>query len=290
MGKRILILKSTNYDPVIRESENVKLCSYYTCNISNLFLRVFKRLQLRSTSIFFGKWKKDIKNYDYIILFDNGYNRLVTSYIKRINSKIKIILWFWNPIIQYSEKYLLDKNVDEFWTYSKFDATKYHLNFNSQFFNYDIISKHYLNSKIKSDVFFLGENKGRTALINKLQKIMNSQGISTKIIIVQDKKNYVTYDKYLNNVYNCYALLDIVNDNIDGLTLRCMEALFFNKKLITNNKDIINYDFYNKNNIFVIGIDNTNEINLFLKKPYVKISEKIIENYNFDSWLNRMIK
>ena len=59
------------------------------------------------------------------------------------------------------------------------------------------------------------------------------------------------------------------------------------KKLITNNKDIINYDFYNSNNIFVLGEDNLDNIKEFIEKEYVEIDEKIINYYDFYEWLKR---
>ena len=66
-----------------------------------------------------------------------------------------------------------------------------------------------------------------------------------------------------------------------------MEALFLERKLITNNTDIKNYDFYNHDNIFILGEDNINEIKEFINKPYKKIDQDIIDYYDFDQWLNR---
>ena len=66
-----------------------------------------------------------------------------------------------------------------------------------------------------------------------------------------------------------------------------MEALFLERKLITNKTDIKNYDFYNHDNIFILGEDNINEIKEFINKPYKKIDQDIIDYYDFDQWLNR---
>ena len=66
-----------------------------------------------------------------------------------------------------------------------------------------------------------------------------------------------------------------------------MEALFFEKKLITNNKDIKNYDFYNPSNIFILGENNIEDIKEFINKPYEKVEQKIIDYYDFEQWLSR---
>ena len=74
------------------------------------------------------------------------------------------------------------------------------------------------------------------------------------------------------------------------MTLRALESLFWEKKLITNNELIKNEKFYNKNNIFIIGIDDENEIEMFLKKPYDKSSNKYKSEYDIDAWYENFEK
>ena len=62
------------------------------------------------------------------------------------------------------------------------------------------------------------------------------------------------------------------------------------KKLITNNINIINCEFYNKNNIFIINKDNLDDLNDFLKSEYKKIDKKIINYFDYESWLNRFFE
>ena len=82
------------------------------------------------------------------------------------------------------------------------------------------------------------------------------------------------------------AVLDIVQEGQIGLTIRTMETLCLHKKLITNNKDIVNYDFYNKNNIFIIGVDSFDDLKLFINTRVGKVDKKILSKYNFVDWVN----
>ena len=66
-----------------------------------------------------------------------------------------------------------------------------------------------------------------------------------------------------------------------------MESIFLKKKLITNNKNVKNFKFYNKNNIFIIGIDKWENLEEFLNKKYHDIDRKILEKYDFKNWLDR---
>ena len=82
-----------------------------------------------------------------------------------------------------------------------------------------------------------------------------------------------------------------------GLTLRALEALFFRKKIITDNQDIKKYDFYNENNIYVlenreneITKDEQKRIEKFLNKEFIEISEKIKNKYTLENWINKIAK
>ena len=97
------------------------------------------------------------------------------------------------------------------------------------------------------------------------------------------------YYEIIKLVGESKAILDLNNGNQVGLTLRPLEALFFKKKLITNNINIINYDFYSPDNIFILGVDDISNLTIFLNKKYKEIDKKIIEKYDFSNWLKRLI-
>ena len=68
-----------------------------------------------------------------------------------------------------------------------------------------------------------------------------------------------------------------------------MEAIFFNKKLITTNKDVKNSMFYDPNNILIVDLDNvhSNELLDFYMKEFHPYSSKIRNYYSFESWVDR---
>ena len=62
------------------------------------------------------------------------------------------------------------------------------------------------------------------------------------------------------------------------------------KKLITTNKDIVNYDFYTPNNIFVINdVNNFTIPDTFLKTDYLEIAEPIKSNYHIRNWVHNIL-
>ncbi|EEC90337.1 hypothetical protein EUBIFOR_01078 [Holdemanella biformis DSM 3989] len=94
----------------------------------------------------------------------------------------------------------------------------------------------------------------------------------------------------MNDVYETSrCVLDSAQAGQFGLTIRVLEALGAKKKLITTNKDIVNYDFYRPENIYVyeghIDLDN-----VFFKEEYKEVDKEIYEKYSLRSWLKKIVE
>ena len=67
--------------------------------------------------------------------------------------------------------------------------------------------------------------------------------------------------------------------------MRTIEMIGMKKKLITTNKDIVNYDFYRPSNICIID---KNEIRIdqdFLESPYEELPDSVYEKYSLHQWV-----
>lgn len=114
------------------------------------------------------------------------------------------------------------------------------------------------------------------------------------------KKDWIKLSKYIhykpistNEAYEKMVLskcvIDIPADNQTGLTMRTIEALGAHTKIITTNKNIKLYDFYNSNNIFVMEEDNhfwPDEH--FFSSGYAEIPSSILKRYSFEHWINEI--
>ena len=108
------------------------------------------------------------------------------------------------------------------------------------------------------------------------------------------RENTLSYEEVITKIKKSKCLLEINLEGQEGITLRTLEALFFNKKLITNNIKIKEYDFYNENNIYVINDKNISnetliEIKTFLKLKKQKINDEILKKYTFEFWLKKVL-
>lgn len=283
MNNKYLYLKNDSKSSFFKYINNKNIKDYYIFNEKQIGYKILKKIKLEN-SIIFGSWKRKIKDVKYVILGENGYSNNLSKYIKKKNHNCKIIMYFWNIMNETYKSILKDKNIDEFWTFDREEAKKYNFKYNPQFYTNKIKLK---EKNIEQDVIFLGRAKKRKSELLKLQDKLKCNGITNKFIIIEMEKELLSYDKYLDLISKSKCILDYNEKGQIGLTLRPMEALFLEKKLITNNKDIKNYDFYNPNNIFILGEDNIENIKEFMNKPYEKVEQRIIDYYDFEQWLSR---
>lgn len=86
-----------------------------------------------------------------------------------------------------------------------------------------------------------------------------------------------------------FCILDAPQAGQTGLTIRTIECLGAKRKIITTNKDIKKYDFYNESNILIFDgvIDKNAE---FFTSSYKELDEKIYKKYSLREWLSFMLE
>jgi hypothetical protein len=66
--------------------------------------------------------------------------------------------------------------------------------------------------------------------------------------------------------------------------------LYYQKKLITNNKTVCQYDFYHPDNILIWHKEDLpQKIQDFLAKPYKPVDNKIVKKYGFGNWIKNIL-
>lgn len=259
-------------------------------------------LRLPCCSLFWGDWKKNLKTAKQVIIFDYGYQAGMETYIKKINPSCQVYLFFWNMITKKQKNHKLFTDKTAIYSTDKLCCEKYHLKYNHIFYTRDYY--HPYSAEYSNRLFFLGADKGRAPFIHALKSILEKAGLVCDIRIITKSKNRsylhsisdiltttsLSYEEYCKKLVSCGVLLDINQKGQQALTMRVLESIYFSKKLITNNKDIIHYDFYHKNNIYILP-DRLSEISpemilSFLDKPFVSYSDKTLSDYDFDHWKN----
>jgi hypothetical protein len=185
---------------------------------------------------------------------------------------------------------------DEVYSFEKEDCEKYNLKFITNWI-YPIQSKH--KQSIDYQIFNISSKDKRSPIISKITTILKEKNIIYKVIVF-DKKNknqdpnieytskHIPLSEVNDYIHNAQVLLDINRKGQKGLTFRVFESIGLEKKIITTNADIKNYDFYNPNNILIIDEKNPNIPLDFFDNEYEKIPNDILKKYTLEGWINQV--
>jgi hypothetical protein len=183
-------------------------------------------------------------------------------------------------------------------SFEKEDCQKYHLEFASNWI--------YLENKVQKtktfdyEVFNISSKDSRLAVISNIAKDLKSNKINYKIMVLDKKATSINREieffnekislvEVSNLIARSKTLLDINRKGQNGLTFRVFESLGLEKKLITTNSDIKNYDFYNPNNILVINENNPIIPKAFFNNEYEEIPKNILQKYSIDGWIETVL-
>lgn len=273
--------------------ENIRFIplNQYCSKVQRAIRQSFPNSQLLPFMLFgreLRKLLKSLNEFDSVLLCDYTGVNILRTIRKIINPKVKVSLWYWNPISgDLSREYQISAAKDigfDVYTFNPIDASTYQIHLLNQFFP---MTSNIDDSVIINDFYFQGYEKGRFQILQELSSKL--QKYRTEICIVNDVHESIPYTEYIDNIQHTRCLIDIVQKGQTGLTLRPLEALAFNKKLITNNADIINYGFYRKENIFILGKDDLTKIDEFINVPIANVDNHT--KYEFDTgfWLKQFI-
>lgn len=301
MQEKILILVSKENDWLPREMKATGLVDvaqvYHPIGYWGQRLRTLHYHTSFSKDCWYGPWKKTIKNYDKVILFDAFLDSDVAEYIEKVAPKTRLIIFYLNPWFNNYYVSTAARKRCEVWSFDKEDCKKHGLKYNCQF---------YLSSSVKqkddpaysSDLFFVGKDKHRLKLLLNIQNELRKNNLKMCLYVVGERNitysdkektilhhRYMLYSEVLKYNKNAGCLLELMQENQQGFTLRTVEAMFFNKKLVTNNAFLKQYDFYDARNIYILGQDDRNLIEFLKSEQKAAWNPEIVRKYSFENWL-----
>lgn len=259
--------------------------------------------------------KKQKKSYDFVLIIKpEEYSEKFIRTASQMGNKTIGYIWdglrlFFKSSLDKSRKYL-----DHLYSFDK-NNIKDFPELKMEFLtNYYISDKHILPFEDrKIDIFYIGAIAGTLPSQRRDWKIANiikylMGNIDIKIFVdkaflekdqnLKKEINYTTefssISDTLEKTKNSKIVIDICKAHHIGLSFRFFECLLYETKLITNNTDIVNYDFYHPNNILIVDFDNidkySQQIVEFQKKPYHKIDEAIKQKYSLENWVKTAFK
>lgn len=253
--------------------------------------KILCNVRLHSWLLFDRQMQRELntlKAGDSVVVCDHSELCIFRTLNSLLDPDVKKFFWIWNPIKKNERdfyKYQFMKMVRAGFTPCTFDpqdGNRFGLPVYNQFFRIQQGGTSEANDKY--DFYFIGFAKNRESQVFDLQKRLSAY--KTYFKIVYSVEESISYEDNIKNIRSSRCLVEIVQEGQCGMTLRPLEALAFRKKLISNNKDLINAEFYKPQNIFIIGVDSFAKIDNFLNTPYVDINKDIITKYDVLTWVN----
>ena len=241
--------------------------------------------------VFLGNWKKKIDSYDVIIVQASKITAYIPDFLRKKNFKGRVIYWYWDPVSRCVSPERMNREVCELWSFDYRDCQKYNMRFNDTYYVFDSASAE--KCEIKWDIVFIGRDKGRLEQLNKLKEKFEKNDLRTLFYIVPTKpyslnarrlKKVITYEEILEIVKKSRCLVDINQSNQSGLSQRCMESLYFNKKILSDNHNICKYKLYHKK--MIIPLSDMEKIKSFIMDED-EYDAWQLKYYTFENWLDR---
>lgn len=258
------------------------------------------------------------KKYDVVFLISGqslSFSESMINEIKLCQKEAKFVLYQWDSQTNFPYIKQVQKYFDKCYSFDRRDIEETpSLKFLPLFYSrkYEEIGKRN-NTNFKYDFCFVGTAHPKkykfikmmseqlksvypnqfiyfffpSPIVYLYRKIMNNELRKAKY----NEFHYVPLKgKDMNDVYETSrCVLDSAQDGQLGLTIRVLEALGAKKKLITTNEDVINYDFYKPENIYVyegkIDLEN-----VFFTHEYKEVSKEVYEKYSLRSWLKEILE
>jgi hypothetical protein len=253
--------------------------------------------------------KIESEKYDFFFLVKG---EVVPSFflakLKLLQKDCFFIYYTWDSFENNPNAFSILHFFDKKLTFDRIDAEKFKLEFRPLFY----IDKYKIMKNIKKPkykILFLGTaHSDRYRISNDVVNWCKKHNFSTfTYYYMQNKLVYFLKSKFdssfkdfdykklnfkslsIDEIITYYEdsliILDINHPNQRGLTMRTFEALGAGKKIITTNKEIKKYSFYNSNNIFVIDRDNIELEKVFFESNFNPIKEDILFEMSIIGWI-----
>lgn len=259
---RVIILDSIMKDNAIENSFLRFLRQVHLSKKVDRFVRLpFKRIW--GYTLDDMQWESGV---DYYILFIKMWP-MEPSYLKKLQKKhkIKYILFLEDPLnienpredwtfCEYQRYCMKKMHFDYIFTIDRQDADRYPFIFSDM--HYSIISETDFTEP-EYDCYFCGYNRGRSDQIMSVYQDMKKNVAKGKIRISGVPENeqnpsedilynqIIPYSQVVEEAKRSNCILEILTPSQTGSSLRYYEAVCYNKKLLTNNRNVVNLPFYN---------------------------------------------
>lgn len=218
----------------------------------------------------------------------------------------RLVFYTWDSLTNKPRSKKQLRLYDECFSFDEVDAARWRIRFRPLFFTPGF--ERTVPAKLAYDISFVGTiHSDRYQIIRRISRQLGDPSRAYWYLYLQAPWMYTARKVFTQTVgdaprsefrfaplartevqdifLNSRAILDIEHPGQRGLTMRTLEALGSQTKLITTNATASAYDFYDRHNIAIIDRNRPRIPRNFLTTPFRPVPDAIHDRYRLATWV-----
>jgi hypothetical protein len=229
--------------------------------------------------------------------------------LKKVFYDSRFIMYQWDSVEKAPHALMISKYCDKNLTFDRRDAEKFHWMYRPLFFDVEDCAP----SKKMYDISFICSlHSQRIAVLDAVEKYASDKRITLFSYMYAERWSFIR-QKYIkknplaqiensrikfkkldlsktNAIYDrSLCVLDYKFPEQNGLTMRSIESIGHKCKLITNNINIYDEEFYDPRNVYVYDLNSFDIPMDFILSPYKDIKQDAYYRYTIDGWIDDVL-
>jgi len=250
------------------------------------------------------------KQYDYVfVIKSEAINEKVFAMLRQAWPQAQFILYLWDSVKNVPDGERKIRLYDRVLTFDHVDARHYGLILRPLFCRKEYAAQPENRERYAYDAAFIGTAHSiRPQVVRMLEKICRERGSKCYSYLFLPHILVYFYNKLRNRYYrgvkrsdihfdplpadevrriydDSRCILDVEHTEQRGLTMRTIEMVGMGKKLITTNSGILEYDFYDPNNICVIDRHDPKIPEAFWSSAYLPVPKEVLDRYTLNAFV-----
>lgn len=327
IGKRVLFIAPMffGYEKLIKAELEAKgaQVDYFNDRPDNGFwtkalIRVDRRLLARKTDAYYNNIivSTRSKAYDYVLIVrGEAISQQMLQRLRQTQPNARVNLYLWDSMHYNPNARRLLNEFDQVFSFDRSDVEQNpKMQFLPLFYGREFERSAQWQGTPAYDACFIGTvHTDRYKVLEKLIDSLQARGRKVFVFCYYPSKplyrlrtlldpgfrrfgrKYVSFtgmklSEVVDRIAESRAVIDVNRPDQLGLTMRSIEAVGAQRKLITSNADVVNYDLYNPGG--VLAVDRRNPVigDDFLYSERQPFDPALREKYSVSTWVDRIFQ
>lgn len=327
VGKRVLFIAPMffGYEKLIKAELELKGASveYFNDRPDNGFwtkalIRVDRRLLARKTDVYYRNIIESTcgETYDHILIVrGEAISIKLLRRLREIQPKARLSLYLWDSMHYNPNARKLLGEFDQVFSFDRSDVEQnMKLEFLPLFYAREFERSAQWSDAPEYDACFIGTiHTDRYKVLEKVVNSLQARGRKVFVFCYYPSKllfrlralmdpgfrrfgrKYVSFNgmklsAVVERIAQSRAVIDVNRPGQLGLTMRTIEAVGAQRKLITTNADVVNYDLYQSRGVLLVDRQNPVVDDEFLYRKELPFDSVLREQYSVSTWVDRIFR